>query len=133
MKRRTRSVLLGLMLLAPLPQSVRAGVLDAPLPVFPPVPPAAVGRQAVLVAVMPAIANANGIHPIIMCTNVGTSTTTVDIGVEVFDAGGVRRNTIGNGNGAVLDRAKGATATIAVGATAVIHEDALIVLEPATA
>src|SRR6266581_1839815 len=60
----------------------------------------------------------------------GVGATPVDVGLEVFDQGGVRGNTVAAGNGALLDVAAGSTVTFSTGTTAVMHEEQVLTLEP---
>ena len=71
---------------------VRAGVADTPLPTF------ADGQPAKFVAFLPTVVSDNNLRTYVVCTNLGT--TPVDVGLEVFDSGGTRGNTIAAGNGA---------------------------------
>ena len=73
---------------------VRAGVADTPLPTF------ADGQPAKFAAFLPTVVSDNNLRTYVMCTNLGT--TPVDVGLEVFDSGGTRGNTIATGNGALL-------------------------------
>ena len=97
------------------------GVADTPLPSF------SDGKAAQLVAVLPAVIKKNKLDTDVLCTNLAPAA--VDIGLEVFDQGGVRGNQVASGNGALLAVGPGRTVTIATGGTAVLHEDAVITLE----
>lgn len=97
------------------------GVADTPLPSF------SDGKAAQLVAVLPAVIKKNKLDTDVLCTNLAPAA--VDIGLEVFDQGGVRGNQVAAGNGALLAVGPGRTVTIATGGTAVLHEDAVITLE----
>ena len=98
-----------------------AGVLDAPLPTF------SDAQPAQRVAVLSTAVKSNALDIDVVCTNLGTGA--VDIGLEVFDHDGVRGNTIGLGNGAILAVGAGATVTIGTTNTAALHEDVVIALE----
>src|SRR5262245_16098866 len=118
--KRLWSVALGLVLLAPAPRLVLAGILDTPLPTF------STGHAAVRVAVIPALTSNNQVRSLVTCTNIGPGG--VDIGLEVFDASGALANSIAAGNGAAVNVPVGATTTISGGATALFHEDVTLAL-----
>src|SRR5947209_2480772 len=99
-----------------------AGVADTPLPTF------ADGKPAQLAVLLPAVVKDNNLRTYVVCTNLGA--TPVDVGLEVFDQGGVRGNTIAAGNGALLNVAAGGTVTFSTGATVVMHEEVVVALEP---
>ncbi|TMA43904.1 MAG: hypothetical protein E6J81_15205 [Deltaproteobacteria bacterium] len=99
-----------------------AGVADTPLPTF------ADGKPAQLAVMLPAVVKDNNLRTYVVCTNLGA--TPVDVGLEVFDQGGVRGNTVAAGNGALLDVAAGRTVTFSTGTTVVMHEEVVINLEP---
>jgi len=101
---------------------VHAGVADTPLPTF------ADGKPAQLAAVLPAVVKDNNLRTYVVCTNLGA--TPVDVGLEVFDQGGVRGNTVAAGNGALLNVAAGGTVTFSTGNTVVMHEEQVLTLEP---
>ena len=82
---------------------------------------------ASIALLIPTAIKINNLDTEVICTNL--TPAAVDIGLEVFDQTGTRGNTIGSGNGALLDVAPGATVTITTGQTKVIHEDKIIVLE----
>src|SRR5438093_6392098 len=104
-----------------LPSSTLAGVQDAPFPTF------SDGKASQLALLIPTAIKINNLDTEVICTNL--TPAAVDIGLEVFDQTGTRGNTIGSGNGALLDVAPVATVTITTGQTKVIHEDKIIVLE----
>ena len=104
-----------------LPSTSLAGVQDAPFPTF------SDGKASQLALLIPTAIKINNLDTEVICTNL--TPAAVDIGLEVFDQTGTRGNTIGSGNGALLDVAPGATVTITTGQTKVIHEDKIIVLE----
>src|SRR3989475_3516547 len=101
---------------------VHAGVANTPLPTF------ADGKPAQLAVMLPAVVKDNNLRTYVVCTNLGA--TPVDVGLEVFDQGGVRGNTVAAGNGALLDVAAGRTVTFSTGTTVVMHEEVVINLEP---
>src|SRR5213593_1182375 len=101
---------------------VHAGVADTPLPTF------ADGQPAQLAVLLPAVVKDNNLRTYVVCTNLGA--TPVDVGLEVFDQGGVRGNTVAAGNGALLNVAAGGTVTFSTGATVVMHEEVVVNLEP---
>ena len=109
-------------LVAGAPGPVHAGVADTPLPTF------ADGKPAQLAAVLPAVVKDNNLRTYVVCTNLGA--TPVDVGLEVFDQGGVRGNTVAAGNGALLNVAAGGTVTFSTGNTVVMHEEQVLTLEP---
>src|SRR2546430_15601067 len=76
-----------------------AGVADTPLPTF------ADGKPGQLAVLLPAVVKDNNLRTYVVCTNLGA--TPVDVGLEVFDQGGVRGNTVAAGNGALLNVAAG--------------------------
>ena len=80
---------------------VDAGVADTPLPTF------ADGKPAQLAVLLPAVVKDNNLRTYVVCTNLGA--TPVDVGLEVFDQGGVRGNTVAAGNGADGRHARGAS------------------------
>ena len=100
---------------------VRAGVVDTPLPTF------ADGQAAKFAAFLPTVVSDNNLRTYVVCTNLGT--TPVDVGLEVFDSGGTRGNTIAAGNGALLNVPADATVTFSTGVTVVLHEEVVIALE----
>jgi hypothetical protein len=63
----------------------------------------------------------NALETVVICTNLAPDP--VDLGLEVFDATGMRGNSIAAGNGAVLDVTPGRTVAIATGSTVVLHEE----------
>src|SRR5438094_8653590 len=99
-----------------------AGVADTPLPTF------ADGQPAQLAAMLPAVVTDSNLRTCGVCTNLGA--TPVDVGLEVFDQGGVRGNTVAAGNGALLNVAAGGTVTFSTGTTVVMHEEQVVTLEP---
>ena len=99
-----------------------AGVADTPLPTF------ADGKPAQLAVMLPAVVKDNNLRTYVVCTNLGA--TPVDVGLEVFDQGGVRGNTVAAGNGALLNVAAGGTVTFSTGNTVVMHEEQVLTLEP---
>ena len=101
---------------------VHAGVADTPLPTF------ADGKPGQLAVMLPAVVKDNNLRTYVVCTNLGA--TPVDVGLEVFDQGGVRGNSVAAGNGALLDVAAGRTVTFSTGATVVMHEEVVVNLEP---
>ena len=109
-------------LVAGAPVPVHAGVADTPPPTF------ADGKPAQLAVLLPAVVKDNNLRTYVVCTNLGA--TPVDVGLEVFDQGGVRGNTVAAGNGALLNVAAGATVTFSTGATVVMHEEVVVNLEP---
>src|SRR2546427_2561781 len=109
-------------LVAGAPGPVHAGVADTPLPTF------ADGKLGQLAVMLPAVVKDNNLRTYVVCTNLGA--TPVDVGLEVFDQGGVRGNTVAAGNGALLDVAVGRTVTFSTGTTVVMHEEQVITLEP---
>src|SRR5439155_113960 len=100
---------------------VRAGVADTPLPTF------ADGRPAKFAVFLPMVVSDNNLRTYVVCTNLGT--TPVDVGLEVFDSGGTRGNTIAAGNGALLNVPADATVTFSTGTTVVLHEEVVVALE----
>lgn len=98
-----------------------AGVADTPLPVF------SDGKQSL--AVMPAITGVvkrQRLQTDFLCTSFDSSP--VDIGVEVFDAGGVLLNDVHAGNGAMLNVVTGQTVTFGTTGTAAYLESTIIAL-----
>jgi len=77
---------------------------------------------------LPAVVKDNNLRTYVVCTNLGA--TPVDVGLEVFDQGGVRGNTVAAGNGALLNVAAGGTVTFSTGNTVVMHEEQVLTLEP---
>src|SRR5712691_6473512 len=100
---------------------VRAGVADTPLPTF------ANGQPAKFAAFLPTVVSNNNLRTYVVCTNLGT--TPIDVGLEVFDSGGTRGNTIAAGNGALLHVPADATVTFSTGTTLVLHEEVVVTLE----
>ena len=96
-----------------LPSTSLAGVQDAPFPTF------SDGKASQLALLIPTAIKINNLDTEVICTNL--TPAAVDIGLEVFDQTGTRGNTIGSGNGALLDVAPGATVTITTGQTKVKH------------
>src|SRR5439155_4870158 len=109
-------------LVAGAPVPVHAGVADTPPPSF------ADGKPAQLAVLLPAVVKDNNLRTYVVCTNLGA--TPVDVGLEVFDQGGVRGNTVAAGNGALLNVAAGGTVTFSTGNTVVMHEEQVLTLEP---
>src|SRR2546427_10998698 len=102
-------------LVAGAPGPVHAGVADTPLPTF------ADGKSAQLAVLLPAVVKDNNLRTYVVCTNLGA--TPVDVGLEVFDQGGVRGNTIAAGNGALLNVGAGGTVAFRTGNTGVTDEE----------
>src|SRR5437660_11185173 len=101
---------------------VHAGVADTPLPTF------ADGKPAQLAVMLPAVVKDNNLRTYVVCTNLGA--TPVDVGLEVFDQGGVRGNTVAAGNGALLNVAARGTGTRRTGRRADIHGPQANSIEP---
>src|SRR5439155_24759285 len=95
---------------------------------YSPQPNFAYGKPCQLAVMLPAVVKDNNLRTYVVCTNLGA--TPVDVGLEVFDQGGVRGNTVAAGNGALLDVAAGRTVTFSTGATVVMHEEVVVNLEP---
>ena len=99
-----------------------AGPADTPLPTF------SDSKTAVKVYTAVGVIKNNGLETAFFCTNLDSAPQ--DIGVEVFDETGARRNAINAGNnGAILNVGPGQTRTITTGHTAELHEDASITLD----
>ena len=100
-----------------------AGPVDTPLPTF--------SDNAAAVAVYTAVGviKNNNLETDFFCTNLDSAPR--DIGVEVFDETGARRNDFGPGNGEVLNVAPGVTVTFGTAATVVLHEDVTLTLNGA--
>lgn len=99
-----------------------AGVSDSPLPMF------SDGKAGLHVYSAVGYVKNNNLETVITCTNL--STEAVNIGVEVFDRNGAPANSVGAGNGEMLDIPVGATVTVASGATELFTEDVVIMLPP---
>src|SRR5512139_2850344 len=91
---------------------------SAPLPVF------ADSQPALFAAVVPGAVKRHGWNTSFMCTSLASGN--LDLGVEIFGPDGTLQNAIGEGNGAVLDVAPGATVTFSTTGTAALLETAVI-------
>jgi hypothetical protein len=121
MRRHVTRVIVAL-LVGALARSAHAGPADTPLPAF------SDGKAAVKVYTAVGVIKNNNLETAFFCTNLDSAPQ--DIGVEVFDETGARRNAINTGdNGAVLGVGAGQTRTISTSPTAVLHEDASITLD----
>ena len=111
------------LLLLGLSGRAQAGPGDTPLPTFSDGKPA----QALYYAI--GVIKNNNLETDFVCTNVDG--VPVDIGVEVFDEIGVRRNAVGAvpDNGVGLNMLPGRTLTVGTGGTAILHEDRLITMD----
>ena len=121
MRRNVTGAILAL-LLGALARPVYAGPADTPLPTF------SDSKPALKVYTAVGVIKNNGLDTDFFCTNLDSAAQ--DIGVEVFDETGARRNAINVGNnGALLNVAPGQTKTISTGSTKLLHEDAPITLD----
>ena len=120
MRRNVTCAILAL-LVGALARPTHAGPADTPLPTF------SDGKTAVKVYTAVGAIKNNGLETAFFCTNLDPAAQ--DIGVEVFDETGARRNAINGGDGAILNVAPGVTKTITTGHTLVLHEDATITLD----
>lgn len=89
-----------------------------------PLPQFANGHQATHAAVFPGVVDRGSLDTAFLCTSLATSR--IDVGVEVFDAGGTIVNSIAAAGSAVLNVAPGATVTFSTTGTAGLVEDAVI-------
>jgi hypothetical protein len=113
------------LLVGALAHPAHAGPADTPLPAF------SDGKAAVKVYTAVGVIKNNNLETAFFCTNLDSASQ--DIGVEVFDETGARRNAINAGNnGAVLNVGPGQTKTVSTSPTAVLHEDASITLDLGT-
>lgn len=111
-------LMISLIALGPLLTS--AGIGDGPLPTLIP------EVKTVHVYTVPGVIKHLGLETEFICTSYATST--IRIGVEIFDRlGGAPLNNVTAGNGAA-DLAGGETVTIGTGSTAGVHEDRVITL-----
>jgi hypothetical protein len=110
------SLVAGLALAAP----AAAGVADTPLPVF------SDGKNSQLLMVVPGVVKRGRLQTDFLCTSYAGET--IDIGVEIFDAGGARMNDVATGVGALLDVQPGQTVTIGTSGTATFLESTVIPL-----
>lgn len=99
------------------------GVSDTPTPTLN-------GHSSQTVAILPTVVKHNNVETDVICTNIGGST--IDLGFEIFGADGTRGNSVNLGNGVITGVTPGRTVTIGTGGTAVLHEDALVTIEPAS-
>jgi hypothetical protein len=120
MRRNVTCAILAL-LVGALARPTHAGPADTPLSPF------SDGKAAVKVYTAVGAIKNNGLETAFFCTNLDSAAQ--DIGVEVFDETGARRNAINGGDGAILNVAPGLTKTITTGHTLVLHEDATITLD----
>ena len=110
------------LLVGALAHPAHAGPADTPLPTF------SDGKAAVKVYTAVGVIKNNDLETAFFCTNLDSAAQ--DVGVEVFDETGARRNAINAGNnGAILNVGPGQTRTITTGHTAELHEDASITLD----
>jgi hypothetical protein len=110
------------LLVGALAHPVHAGPADTPLLPF------SDGKAAVKVYTAVGVIKNNNLETAFFCTNLDSAPQ--DIGVELFDETGARRNAINAGNnGAVLNVGPGQTKTVSTAPTAVLHEDTSITLD----
>lgn len=126
--RRARYLAAMLGMLAGMPWSARGGVSDTPLPSF------SDGKPALLAAVIPTVVKNNNVETAVICTNLAPAV--VNVGLEVFDDTGARRNAFvaappAVASGEFLNVARGQTVTVSTGATVVLHEDQTLTLNTA--
>lgn len=97
-----------------------AGVVDTPLPTF------TDGKPSLLLMVVPGVVKRDRMETVFLCSSFDA--LPVDIGVEIFDAAGVRLNDVGAGEGAILNVGNGQTVTIGTSGTAAFLESVAISL-----
>jgi len=124
MMRRNATGAVLVLLVGALARPSQAGPADTPLPTF------SDGKPAVKVYTAVGVIKNNGLETDFFCTNLDSAPQ--DIGVEVFDETGARRNAINAGDGAALSVGPGQTKTISTGHTVEMHEDVPITLDPGT-
>jgi len=124
MRRNVTGAILAL-LVGALARPSHAGPADTPLPTF------SDGKPAVKVYTAVGVIKNNNLETDFFCTNLDSANH--DIGVEVFDETGARRNAINVAdNGAILTVGPGQTKTIGTSHTRQLHEDAVITLDLGT-
>ena len=116
---------LGLCALLGFPSRGLAGMLDTPLPTF------SDGKSAQVVGLLPRVIKKDNLETVVVCTNLDT--VAANIGLEVFDKGGVLVNSVNAGNGEILNVAVGATRTIGTGRPELLTVDHRILMIPVLA
>lgn len=118
---RTSATLGALFLVATAAASVRAGVIDSPLPNL------QTGQVTRHVFTVPGVMKNNNLETEFICTSLETLST-IRIGVEIFSAaGGAPLNDVNEGVGdGAQDIGPGGTLSIGTGNTLGIHEDEVI-------
>lgn len=103
-----------------------SGVQLAPGTILPTaaLPTFADGQAAGFAAVIPGVIKRAPLDTDFFCTS--QAAATIDVGVEIFGPDGTLRNSIGAGNGAVLNVPPGATVTFGTTGSAAFLEDAVI-------
>jgi len=85
------------------------------------------GQAATHSLIVPGVVKRGRVETDFFCTSLAS--TPIALGVEVFGPDGAARNSIAEGNGALLDVAPGATVTLGTTGTAAFLESAVIRLE----